>query len=107
MKDNHDLNNINIFGYFFISIGLGGILTALNWVLQKNYDNGFLLFILISGLVYFVTGLALILKQKWGYYLIIFFLKILYIGFPIGTYISKKGLRFLKKDEVKNIFNVE
>jgi hypothetical protein len=53
---------------------------------------------------YFLTGIAILSRQKWGYYLLKLFLYILFVAFPIGTFISYKSLAYIKTNNIRAIF---
>ena len=61
-------------------------------------------FITTIALWYFLTGLGVVGLKKWGYYLFKFFLYILFVSFPIGTVISYKTLKYMKKNNIKDYF---
>lgn len=50
-------------------------------------------------------GLGLTLRKIWGYYLFVVFLYLSYPGFPIGTLIAYKGLKYIKENDIKSFFN--
>jgi hypothetical protein len=51
-----------------------------------------------------ITGLGVIKFTKWGYYLLKIFLYLLFICFPIGTFVSYKTLKYINKNNVKTYF---
>ena len=42
--------------------------------------------------------------EKWGYYLLKFVVYILFLSFPIGTVISYSSLKYMKKNNVKELY---
>ena len=55
-------------------------------------------------LYYLVTAVGLLRRNIWGYYLFKFFLYLLIISFPIGTFIAYKSLRYMRESDVKSLF---
>ena len=51
-----------------------------------------------------VTGVGILLRKKWGYYLLKFVLYILLLSFPIGTIISYYSLKYMKNNNIKELF---
>lgn len=51
-----------------------------------------------------VAGIGILIRRKWGYYLLKFVLYILFPSFPIGTYISWSSLKYMKKNNVKELY---
>lgn len=106
MNANTDLYHpIKLWGYFFAALGICGLLmlsielpplfTESSEV--KSFEKVFLLTIIAPVVVYhFVMGVALVNKKKLGVMLLKAYLRFLYLGFPIGTYLAIKGLRYLK-----------
>lgn len=60
-------------------------------------------FVLISGW-YLTTGIGILLRSKWGYFFFKFFLYILLLGFPVGTFIAYKSLKYMKRNDIKTLF---
>ncbi len=53
---------------------------------------------------YLVLGLGVLFRTKWGYLLLKGFLYVLFVCFPIGTWISYKILSYIKRHELKQYF---
>ena len=60
-------------------------------------------FVLMSGW-YLTTGIGILLRSKWGYFFFKFFLYILLLGFPIGTFVAYKSLKYIKRNDIKTLF---
>jgi len=50
------------------------------------------------------TGLGVLYRTRWGYYLFKLFLYLLLLGFPIGTFISYKALSYMKRHRIETHF---
>jgi hypothetical protein len=64
----------------------------------------FVTFFVLTGVWYLATGIGILLRSKWGYFLFKFFLYILLLGFPIGTFIAYKSLKYIKRNDIKTLF---
>ncbi len=53
---------------------------------------------------YLLLGLGVLLRTRWGYFVLKGFLYILLLAFPIGTWISYKMLSYMKRHEIKKYF---
>jgi len=51
-----------------------------------------------------VAGIGILFRRKWGYYLLKFVVYILFLSFPIGTVISYSSLKYMKKNNVKELY---
>ncbi len=61
-------------------------------------------FIIAVNLFYFLTGVGVILRMKWGYFLFKVFLYLMFLAFPIGTVISYVTLSYMKRHKIKTHF---
>ncbi len=53
---------------------------------------------------YLLVGVGLLSRSMWGYCLLKAFLFILALGFPIGTLISYYSLKYMKNNDIKDLF---
>ncbi len=100
---------LNIYGWALLYFGLLGglyyfyiILVALNDLPDRT---GGIIFGAIMGTWYVLTGIGILRRTRWGYYLLKSILYLLLLSFPIGTFISYKSLKFMKKNSIKNEFS--
>ncbi len=108
---------IKIFGYVILFLAIINALIHSFIVLDKNSSFYMFkpdsiskgnLYVVSSVIIYFfLTGLGIILKKKWGYYLFKFFLFIFLLAFPLGTFISYKTLLYIKKYNIKSYFGYD
>jgi FtsH-binding integral membrane protein len=95
---------INIFGYILIVIFVGCLFTIFITSSIEDIPVYHNYFGIIISSWYLATGLGIIRRVKWGYYLFIFFLWILLLAFPIGTIISFKTLKYIRRNHIKELF---
>ena len=62
------------------------------------------IFVLVISIYYLATGIGILFRKLWGYYLLKSFLYDLFLGFPIGTFIALKSLKFMKDNSIKEEF---
>jgi uncharacterized membrane protein YfcA len=55
---------------------------------------------------YLITGVGVLTRRKWGYYLFKIFLYVLLLAFPIGTLIGYKSLKYIKRNNIKRLFGI-
>jgi hypothetical protein len=96
---------LNIYGWTLIGLFVGCLCTI--YVVAKIESNS--VFVNYFGLVisvwYLTTGIGTLARKPWGYYLLKSFLYVLLLGFPIGTFISLRSLRFMKKNSIRGEFS--
>jgi len=95
---------LRMYGYILILFSLACLYTLFvsppeGGPFWSNY------FVIIVSAWYLITGMSILTRQAWGYYLFIFFLYVLFLAFPIGTIISYKSLKYIKKNDIKGLFN--
>jgi len=99
---------LNIYGWVLIGFSAGGLYSLYCfwsiWSIESPpADMGY--FGITLTLWYFVTGIGILKRKIWGYYLLKSFLYVLLISFPIGTFISYKRLKFMKKNSIRKEFS--
>ena len=87
-------------GVFLITIGVAGLL----YYFQHLTDPRFRTFIVVGIGWHLITGLGIVLRKMWGYYLLKFYLYALLLAVPIGTYIAWQSLGYLRDNEIKEFF---
>jgi hypothetical protein len=87
-------------GMVLITMGAVGFFLYFQYL--SNHD--LMWFILIVVAWHVVTGIGIILRTVWGFYLLKSYLYVLLLGFPVGTYIGWKSLVYLRDNEIKNFF---
>ena len=95
---------LKVFGYCLIGISILGFLyhVYINYHFSLSQER--LYFLLIVLIWYMATGVGILIRKKWGYYLFKVFLYCLLVSFPIGTIISYLSLKYMKKNNVKDLF---
>ena len=96
---------LNIYGTIFFILFLGSLYTL--YVIRNIEDIGIQhsIFGIALTLWYLLTGIGVLIRKKWGYYLFKSFLYLLFICFPVGTVISYYSLGYVKKNKLIREFN--
>jgi hypothetical protein len=96
---------IKIYGYILIAFFVGGMDLLYISRFIEDFPPSHRYFGIVVSFWYLITGTGILMRTKWGYYLFKFFLYFIFIGFPIGTIISYLSLSYMKKNNIKFIFN--
>lgn len=98
------LKPVMIFGYCLIIMGC--TVLAMHYYTLRNdpLADEFRFFDLSISFFHFFIGFGILLKKKWGYYCFRFYLYLISIGFPVGTFIGLKMLKYIDKNNVKQFF---
>jgi hypothetical protein len=102
-----DFKPIKIFGYFFIAISILFCIVLLFEPATGPNEPHMLIwgFVIFSALFHFLLGIGILLKKNWGFVFFKAYLKLLFLAFPIGTYISKKTFEYMDEYNTKKYFN--
>jgi len=95
---------IRIFGCSIIFIGVLGLLLHLLLRHDVRYTFEFQIFILLVSFFHILLGMGVTFKKKWSFNIFRYYLYLLYLAIPIGTYVSIKTLEYIKKYDIKNKF---
>jgi len=104
MIDHNILKPLITFGMVLIVSSFLGLVMFYVLVNDPKYDSSFSYFIAFMVVVHFFVGLGVVLKKSWGLALFKCYLYILLLGFPIGTYIAIKTLKYIKHYHVHKYF---
>ena len=104
MRDYKDFKPVKIGGQISICIGVFIFLFYFIWFREPELETSFDVFALINIAWYLLMGIGILQQKIWGYHMLKLFLYILFVGFPIGTYISYKSLKYLKEKTIKDFF---
>jgi hypothetical protein len=91
---------VRLGGIFLVATGVVGFLFYFEYLT----DSRFSWFILVMPAWHLITGLGVVLQKTWGYYLLKFYLYVLLLAVPIGTYIAWKSLMYIRDHDIENFF---
>jgi len=92
---------IKNFGYFLTAIGICGFLVLFTKLTDLKYLVVVWIFISLASLYHLLLGIGIIFKKKWVFGIFIGYLRLLYLGFPVGTYISRKTMRYIEENNIE------
>lgn len=95
---------LRIYGNILIIFSVACLCTFVLLLSSKDQPSSHYIFGIIVTFWYLVTGIGVLMRQRWGYYLFKLFLYVLFLAFPVGTYISYKSLVYIKTNNVKALF---
>ena len=95
---------IRVYGFVLIGLFVGCVYTicVISQMQGRPFDSCKLGYVI--SLWYFITGIGLLARKPWGYYLFKCFLYVLFLAFPIGTIVSYKSLSYIKRNGIKSLF---
>jgi hypothetical protein len=97
---------INIFGLIISTIGIVGLAMAPAIFVGNGFSQPiwFIVFSSLQVLLFLIGGVGIVMRKSWTYYIMKMILYWLLIAFPVGTLISVKMLRYVKKNNIKDFF---
>jgi len=104
MLRNNALRPIKIFGSVLLAVGIIGIFFDFIYLNDPQLSKGFKIFGIIVSMWHILAGMGVIFQRAWGFYIFKSYLYVLFLGFPIGTYIASKMLNQIKSNELKKYF---
>ena len=99
-----EIRFIKACGYIFISLSAGCLYTIYCIYSMGKVSIDTYYFGIGVSLFYLVSGIGILMRKKWGYYILKLFLFLFIINFPIGTIIAYKSLSYMKKKNIKQFF---
>ena len=104
LRDYNKYKPLMTFGLLLAIAGIIGFFMGIVILRESNMNSDMAYFAFIMSIWHFSTGLGVIIKKPWGYYLLKIYLYFMLIGIPIGTMISMKILKYIKDNEIKDYF---
>jgi len=95
---------LRIYGTILIIFFVACLCTFVLLLSSKDQTSSHYIFGIIVTFWYLITGIGVLMRQRWGYYLFKLFLYVLFLAFPVGTFISYKSLVYIKTNNVKDLF---
>jgi len=97
--------SIKTLGIILLLIGVLGFFALItNWYEAEFYDAA-IVFILVMSAWHLITGLGILVRKKWGFALMKFYLYVLLLGNPVGTLLAKRILGYIKENEIEFFFS--
>jgi hypothetical protein len=92
---------LKVAGIFFVISSLVGVL-FFNYIhVKEGLERSFVIFISINIIFHLILGIGILMQKMWGLYLLKIYLYLLVLGFPIGTYIGVKSLRYIRENKIE------
>lgn len=92
---------IRNYGYLFIMVGACGILILFSMLRDVNYLYVVWGFLGSLSLFHLFVGWGLIVKSRRAFIVFLFYIKILYFAFPLGTYLSRQTMAYIEENNIE------
>lgn len=96
---------LRCFAYFLIFIAFLGLLTLVLALSEIKFLSLVWSFVVSVSFFHFVLGIGVLLGKKWAFTIFKSYLYLLYIGFPIGTYVAHKTLKYIEENRIEDLVN--
>ena len=90
--------------YYFFTACFIGLLLHFLLISDTDYTIEFEIFVILFTTIHGVIGLGILIRKRWGFWLFQWYLSMLYIAFPIGTYLSFKIKKHINKINLQKYF---
>ncbi len=84
--------------------GIIGVSVLISEKINPRFSKGGEIFLIILSVWHLISGLGILVRKKWGFILMKFYLYIMYLGVPLGTMLAIKILNYIKKNEIELYF---
>lgn len=92
---------IKTFGYFLIGIGSLGFIALFTVLRDVDFNTVVSILVVVIACYHILLGIGIILRSRMIFRLFRGYLNILYLGFPIGTYLSRHTLRYIDENRIE------
>ncbi len=98
----HDLYiPIRNFGYFFVIIAFLGFFILIFKLSDVKYLLIVWVFVGSVSFFHLLLGTGIVLRKKWSFPIFKAYLHLLYLGFPVGTYLARATLNYIDKYKIE------
>ena len=104
MSQNLAIKPVRVAGIFCILLTLLGFSFQFYALAKLNFDVSFKYFVAIVTVFHLLVGIGILSQKLWGYYIMKAYLYFMILGFPIGTLLSLKALKYLKANNIKELY---
>lgn len=96
---------LRYFAYFFIAIAFLGFVTLFLELTEVEYLPVVWTFFGLVSIFHLVLGIGVLFRRRWAFTIFKGYLYLLYIGFPIGTYIAHETLKYINENGIEEFVN--
>jgi hypothetical protein len=96
---------LRYFAYFFIAIALLGFVTLVFGLSDVKYLAVVWAFVASVSIFHLGLGFGVLFRKRWGFRMFKGYLYLLYVGFPVGTYIAHETLKYIKENRIEELLN--
>lgn len=102
--DFNKYNPIRNFGIFLSIIGILEFIISFIILKDPEIYRAAIVFIFIMSGWHCATGIGIIIRKRWGFVLLKFYLHGLLYAIPIGTIISKRMFKYIDENDIELFF---
>lgn len=92
---------IKNFGYFFVGLALLGLLILFLKLTDVEYLLLVWAFVGSISLFHLLLGIGILLRKRSGFIIFKGYLHLLYLGFPLGTYLARETLKYIDENRIE------
>ncbi len=92
------------FGLILAVIGMAGLFLSYSLSTEVDVSSTMKYFGWIMSTWSLLSGLGIIFRKPWGFYLLKSQLYLYYVCVPIGTFIAYKLSKYIEENDIKSIF---
>lgn len=96
---------LRYFAYILIVIAFFGFAILVLELSEIKYLPVVWAFVGSVSLFHLAVGIGVLFRKRWGFTVFKGYLYLLYIGFPIGTYIGHKTLKYIDENNIEAFLN--
>ncbi len=102
--DSKKFRPIRTFGVILTAAGIIGFSVLISEKINPRFSKGGEIFIIIMSVWHLISGFGILVRKKWGFILMKFYLYFMYLGVPLGTILAIKILNYIKENKIELFF---
>ncbi len=95
---------VRLFGYLFALFFVLTVMLYYQSFFISDFPPSLRRFVAANAIFYLIGSVTILSRRLAGYYLLKVFLGVLLLAFPIGTIIGVKILRYMKRQNIRSVF---
>jgi hypothetical protein len=95
---------LRVIAIYLICSCVIGVLFLNDMLTYKRFGSDHVVFIVIILIIHSVVAIAVLSQKRWGLFLFKGYLYVLLLGFPVGTYVALRILRYIKHHEIDKLY---
>lgn len=92
------------FALILICLCILGVALLFSVTKDYEFDMEFSIFIVAMLALHLAVSIGILSKKRWGFLLFKYYLYLMLLAIPIGTYIAHKSLHYIKDSKVEELY---